>query len=88
MKQAKRTMREKLDHNKKLYGRNSFSSGYVMGATIYSDYPKCDKNSQKEIKAIIDSYHANAKNGAELSKGFMCGVRDSANERKQRLKRR
>ena len=88
MTQAERTMREKLDYNKKLYGRNSFSSGYVMGATIYSDYPKCDKKSQKEIKSIIDSYHVNAKNGDELSKGFMCGVRDSANERKQHLKGR
>lgn len=31
MKQAKRTMQEKLDYNKKMYGRNSFFFGVRNG---------------------------------------------------------
>lgn len=81
----KRTVQEKYDYNN---ARNSpFSTGYTLGVMLYRDYPRMDKEGKKMISEIIDTNKSLARSGDELGKGFMCAVRDCANERKARQKK-
>ncbi len=76
----KYTFKQKLDYNKKRGG--AFGNGYVAGAKLYTDYPKFDKDLQNKVKKLISSFSQTAKLGSESAKGFLSGVRDAANERK------
>lgn len=81
----KRTVEEKVNYNKQRKGL--FSSGYVLGVSLYEDYSKSDDEMKKMTKSIIDNSKINARNGDEFGKGIMSGYRDKANERKERLKK-
>lgn len=77
-----KTLAEKVAYNEK---RNTdFAFGYRLGVQIYKDYPKSDEKGKRETKRLIDGYKTLARDGDEISKGFMCGIRDAANERKAR----
>ena len=52
----------------------------------YSDYKKMDSRGKQVISDIIGRNKRLARNGDEMGKGFMCGVRDAANERKSKQK--
>lgn len=82
----KRTVDEKVKYNEQQ--KTPFSWGYRWGVRAYRKYPKADNAERKRILAEIDGYKNEAVNGKgksrECAKGFMCGVRDAANERKAR----
>lgn len=79
-----RTVEEKVKYNRER--KTPFSYGYLWGVKAYRKYPQADKIEQKQILAEIDDYSKEARNGKgkarECAKGYMCGVRDAANERK------
>ncbi len=81
-----RTFEEKVNYNKKRYKTDNFSAGYVIGVQMYHDYPKYDEKGKAEARKTIGDFNdlAKGKNGDRLAKGIMCGIRDSANERKRR----
>lgn len=82
----KRTLKEKFEYNN---ARNTpFSTGYSLGVNIYNDYRKFDDEGKKIVRELIDTNKSLARDGDVMSKGFMCGVRDAANERKSKQKRR
>ena len=81
----KRTVQEKYDYNSTR--KSPFSTGYTLGVMLYRDYPRMDKEGKKMISEIIDTTKSLARSGDELGKGFMCAVRDCANERKARQKK-
>lgn len=76
----KRTVDEKLKYNRER--KTPFSSGYYLGVTLYSDYRKTDDEGKKITRELIDTSKSLALSGDDFGKGFMCGVRDAANERK------
>jgi len=82
------TVDEKLKHNQSK--KTAFGYGYSWGVQAYRRYPKADKAERKRILAEIDDYNSEARNGKgksrECAKGYMCGVRDAANERKAKRK--
>ena len=86
----KRTVDEKLKYNREQ--KTPFSYGYVWGVQAYRRYPKANAKERKRILEEIDNYKQLAKNGGTQSrqcgKGFMCAVRDCAEERKAKPKRR
>lgn len=86
MKIKMRTFEEKVNYNKKRYKTDNFSAGYVIGVQMYHDYPKYDEKGKAEARKIIGDFNdlAKGKNGDRLAKGIMCGIRDSANERKHK----
>lgn len=81
-----RTVDEKLKYNQQR--RTAFGYGYAWGVKAYRKYPNADKAERKRILAEIDDYNKEARNGKgkarECAKGFMCGVRDAAKERKSK----
>lgn len=79
-----RTLEEKLRYNS--IRKTDFSFGYKLGVSIYKDYPKLNEKGKQEIKCLIDDYKDLARGGDKISKGFMCGIRDAANERKRKKK--
>ncbi len=84
-----RTVDEKVKYNQ---GRKTpFSYGYLWGVKAYRQYPQASTAERKRILAQIDDYSKDARNGKgksrECAKGFMCGVRDAANERKAKKTR-
>ena len=81
-----RTLKEKIDYNKKRYSTDDFSTGYFIGVKMYRDYPKHDEKGKAELRKMIGDFNdlAKGKNGDKMAKGFMCGIRDSANERKRK----
>ena len=80
-----RTVDEKLKYNE---GKKTpFSTGYKLAVFLYRNYVKGDAEMRASIKGSIDTSKELAKTGDELSKGFMCGIRDAANERKARQKK-
>lgn len=73
-----RSVDEKVQYNEKRGGK--FGTAYVFGVTVYRTV---FKNDPERARRIIDEFHEMAaKEGNATSKGFMCGVRDAANERK------
>lgn len=85
-----RTLQEKIDYNRKCSTSDQFSAGYIIGITMYKDYPKLDDKGKAEMRKMISDYNkiASGKDrnsiATKLSKGIMCGIRDSANERKRK----
>lgn len=70
--------------------KTPFSFGYRWGVKAYRAYPTADKEERKRILAEIDDYSKQAKKkspSGECAKGFMCAVRDCANERKSKGRR-
>lgn len=87
-----RTVDEKLKYNRAL--KTPFAYGYRMAVWAYRSYPKASKKRKSEMLSDIDYNKHLAVNGdksrqsVQYAKGFMCGVRDAANERKSKQKRR
>lgn len=83
------TVDEKVRYNREK--KTPFSYGYVWGVQAYRQYPKADKAERKRLLAQIDDYKETALHGKgkarECAKGFMCGIRDTANERKDGKRR-
>ncbi len=83
----KKTVDEKVKYNHER--RTPFGYGYIWGVKAYRKY-QANKEEQKRILAEIDDNSKNARNGKEhsreCSKGYMCGVRDAANEWKAKQK--
>lgn len=67
--------------------KTPFGWGYQWGVKAYRSYPKADAQEKKRIRAEIADYKQEAKKksySGECAKGYMCGVRDAANERKSK----
>ena len=79
----KRTVEEKYQYNKRRKG--SFSSGYCYGVSLYRDYPKHDEEGKMLTQALVNVAKVRAREGQQFSKGLLCGYRDKANERKEKL---
>ncbi len=79
----KRTVDEKYKYNKGKEG--GFSHGYCAGVTFYRNYGNVPPSERPKRKAAIDEMRIVAKKGFSYGKGFMCGVRDVANERKEKM---
>ena len=82
----KRTVDEKYKYNQAREGM--FSTGYCTGVTLYRSYIKSDGETKALIKNIISNSKELAQKGEDLGKGLMCAVRDCAEERKAKQKRR
>lgn len=78
----KRTLKEKYDYNKSKCSSSPFSRGYCEGVEVYLDYAGSPYCMQSNTKLYIDLQRQGAQHGNQNSKGFMCGIRDAANERK------
>jgi hypothetical protein len=76
----KHTVNDKYNYNKQQ--KTAFSYGYRFGVEAYRSYPKANAAKRKEILADIDYSKQNAAKGKQYDKGFMCAIRDCANERK------
>lgn len=79
-----KTLAEKYAYNQTQNG--GFSKGYCLGVRFYQNYGKdgapVDKQKHNEF---IDDMRSGAKKHS-YCKGFMCGIRDAANERKAKKK--
>ena len=88
----KYTADEKLKYNRGL--NTPFSYGYRFGVMAYRAYPTASEKRKRYIMDDIADNKRIAKSGnpalgsVKYAKGFMCGVRDAANERKIKQKRR
>ncbi len=81
----KRTVEEKRKYHAHGFPKGRFSQGYIIGVTLYRNYGKGGAPVQKHKRAkYIDEVKTQARAGDLYSKGVMCGIRDSANERKER----
>lgn len=78
-----KTLTEKVAYNEKK--KDGFSMGYCAGVRFYKNYGKggapVDKKAHNQY---IDDMKDAAKRGYSYGKGFMCGIRDAANERKSK----
>lgn len=85
-----RTLKEKLEYNRKRKNKSSFATGYAMGVTLYENYPKMSTEEKVAAQSIMRDWREIARRKdrndpeVQLSKGLMCGLRDSANERKKK----
>ncbi len=79
-----KTLAEKVAYNQTQ--ENGFSMGYCLGVRYYQNYGKggapVDKIRHNEF---INGMRQAAKKH-RYAKGFMCGIRDAANERKAKKK--
>ena len=88
----KRTIDEKLKYNSAQ--KTAFAYGYRFGVQAYRRYPKADERHKRDISSDIDYNRRLVQTGdksresVQYAKGFMCGVRDAANERKSKQKHR
>lgn len=86
----KRTVDEKLKYN--CGQRTAFAYGYRFGVQAYRQYPKANERRKRDISGDINYNKRLAQTGdrsresTQYAKGFMCGVRDAANERKSKQK--
>ena len=83
----KRTLNEKYNYNSTQ--DNDFSRGYCLGVRYYSNYGKSKaiKFDKQAHNDFIDGMKSSAIKGYKYAKGFMCGIRDAANERKEKQKK-
>lgn len=80
-----------LSDKKKYHGRGfpkgKFSHGYIVGVQIYQSYGKGGASvNKRKRRELVDGIKTQAVKGDPYSKGFMCGFRDAANERKAQKK--
>ncbi len=90
---SKYTFEEKLRYNKEREKGSWFAKGYVLGATLYEEYPRSNAGHRNTIRGFIDTARdavtaVKDKDITEYEKGIMCGYRDAANERKAKAKAR
>lgn len=91
----KYTVDEKVKHHEtipmysdgKFNDRWEFGIGYDLAVTLYRGYIKADKETRRITDEIIATNKELAKQGDKVGKGFMCGMRDAANERKTKKKK-
>jgi len=85
----KRTLEEKMKYNRKLRDEkhDEFAGGYTLAVNLYQDYTKQNKEGRRSINEIIGAHKELARHGEPIGKGFMCGLRDAAEERKQERRR-
>lgn len=81
-----RTVDEKYNYNKQRKDKSPFSSGYCAGVTMYGEWSNMSKSDKRAARQYIDNAKELARQGDQLSKGIMCGIRDAANERKSKGK--
>lgn len=85
---SKYTLDEKIRFNNEV--DDSFAKGYCLGVELYRGYVKASK----EVKAATDQIAAASKilavgkDGEPWNKGFLCGMRDAAKERKEQQGKR
>ena len=78
---------EKYNYNK--VNKSPFSFGYIFGVKAYRSYPTVNATQKKKIKADIDYNRKiatgdSSRGSVQYAKGFMCAIRDCANERKSK----
>lgn len=78
---------EKLRYNNEV--KSAFSWGYIFGVKAYRSYSTLNAEQKNMVKADIDYNKKIAKGdssrqGVQYAKGFMCAIRDCANERKSK----
>lgn len=73
------TVDEKYNYN--LAQNTDFSKGYCLAVRLYRNPNKGLLADRKKRNAFIDDMSQGAKKH-RYCKGFMCGIRDCANERK------
>lgn len=78
----RRTLKEKYDYNKSK--NDKFSCGYCFGVDLYRDYSRQNAQGKAIYKELINNASQSAKSGSITEKGIMCGIRDAANERKNK----
>ncbi|MGN0823579.1 MAG: hypothetical protein ACI4MB_00765 [Candidatus Coproplasma sp.] len=71
---------EKYNYNSKL--DTGFSHGYCTGVRYYRNHGNCSTAEKQKRNAFIDDMKVAALKGHSYAKGFMCAIRDCANERK------
>ena len=74
-----KTVDEKYNYN--LTQKSGFSNGYCLAVRMYRGYNSGTPADKKRVKAFIDDMKQGAKKHG-YCKGFMCAIRDCANERK------
>ena len=78
-----KTLAEKVAYNETQKG--GFPRGYCAGVRFYQSYGKKGKPvDKKKHNQFIDDMKEGAKKHS-YCKGFMCGIRDAANERKSKV---
>ncbi len=77
-----RTVKEKFDYNSRQ--KTEFSQGYCAAVILYGE--SRTPQERKKHNAIIDDMKADAQAGDKFSKGYMCAIRDCANERKAKAR--
>ena len=77
-----KTLDEKYRYN--LTQDSGFSHGYCTGVKYYGNYGKGAPVDKKKHNDFIDDMKVAALKGHKWAKGFMCGIRDAANERKRK----
>ncbi len=77
-----KTLNEKFNYNSTQ--DTGFSHGYCTGVKYYRNYGKGAPVDKKKHNEFIDDMKVAALKGHKWVKGFMCGIRDAANERKQK----
>lgn len=78
-----RTVDEKFKYNEQRGG--DFGNGYCFAVTLYREYSNLDRKGKAIVKRLIGQEKELARySDMQRSKGFMCGIRDAANERKAR----
>lgn len=86
-----RTVDERVKRLKESQQKTPFSWGYLWGVQAYRKYPKINKTERKGFSEEINRYKDEARNGKGLSRecaiGYLCGMRDSAKERRSRQKK-
>lgn len=76
-----KSLKEKYDYNN--IQSTGFSYGYCAGVRYYQGYGNSvEPVDKKKHNQYIDDMKIQAKKGRKYAKGFMCGIRDAANERK------
>ena len=75
---------EKVKYNAKR--KTPFGYGYIWGVRAYRKYVEAEETKKRTLAEIADyKQEAKKKNkSGECAKGYLCGVRDAAKERKAR----
>lgn len=76
------TVDEKKRYHENGYPKGEFSRGYCAGVSDYSGYVKYSVKDKRLLKSFADTMHSLAKLNDPRGKGYLCALRDCANERK------
>ena len=84
------SLEDKVAYNNKKYEqtKDHFALGYTLGVTLYQGYFKSNASTKAAIDVMVQTLgNSDPKidpEGAKTYKGFMCGLRDAAQDRKSR----